>query len=493
MEVTMKRLLLTLSLVLPLVGCSASAPAPAEAPKPPAEIPITSKSPDAIDHFKKGRDFSDNLRSAEATAEYDQALKADPDFALALANRGAANPGPEGLKNLEDASAKASSTSKPEQLLIAAMLSVRRGEFAKADSNWKALVEAVPGDWRAHMGLGIQYFSEEKYDDAIKSLTKATELNANAGPAYNMIGYSHLFQGEAGPAVEALKKYASLAPNEPNAMDSVAEALMANGQFAEAEAEFQKALAASPKFDVAWQGIAYSRFFAGDWKGGQAAVAKAREVAPRPIDRIFADTLGAFGTLAEGKTAEGMKQLEAIAKSPDATPFTSAAIPANGAIVLLETGRSREAVDHANTALKTADSGTLPPGASNNLRRLALGITAAAQTKMGDKAGLAETVAAIQKEATSRPDDPNLQSMLHFAQGAVAAVQKDMKTANTHFAMCSQVDFACQWQAIEINRKAGDKEGANAALARFTKRYVRDPVYLYARSVVTRAAPKQSN
>jgi len=490
----MKRLFLTLSVVLPLVGCSASAPAPAQAPKPPAEVPITSKSPEAIDHFKKGRDFSDNLRPAEATAEYDQALKADPDFALALAARGAANPGPEGLKNLEDAAAKSSSASKPEQLLIAAMLSQRRGEFAKAETDWRQLTEAVPGDWRAHMGLGFQQFTAEKYNEAIQSLTRATELNpSGSGPAYNMIGYSHLFLGDAGPAVEALKKYASLSPNEPNAMDSLAEAMMANGQFTEAEAEFQKALAASPKFDVAWQGIAYSRFFAGDWKGGQAAVAKAREVAARPIDRIVADTLGAFGTLAEGKTAEGMKQLDAIAKSPDATPFTSAAIPANGAIVLLETGRYREAVDRANTVLKTADSGTLPPGASNNLRRLGLGIVAAAQTKMGDKAGLAQTVAAIQKEATARPDDPNWQSMLHFAQGAAAAVQKDMKTANTHFAMCSQVDFACQWQAIEINRKAGDKEGASAALARFTKRYVRDPVYLYARSVVTRGAAKQSN
>ena len=488
----MKRLLLTLGVAIPLVACSSGAPAPAP-DKPPSEVPITSKSTEALDHFKKGRDLSDNLRAAEATQEFDQALKADPDFALALAYRGASNPGPEGLKNLEDASAKASSASKPEQLLIAAMLSTRRGEFAKAEDNWKQLTEAVPGDWRAHMGRGIQYFSQEKYDEAIQSLTKATELNPNAGPAYNMIGYSHLFQGNAGAAVDALKKYASLSPTEPNAMDSVAEALMANGQFAEAEAEFQKAVAASPKFDVAWQGIAYSKFFAGDWKGGQAAVAKAREAAARPVDRSGADFLGAFGTLAEGKTADGLKQLDAIAKGPDATPFIAASVPANRAIVLVETAKYREAIAEAATALKTADSGTIPPGASANLRRLALGVTAAAQARMGDTAALEQTVAAIQKEAAARPDDPNIKSTVHFAQGALAAAQKDMKSADTHFAMCSQQDFGCQWQAVEIDRKAGDKAGADAQLARLTKRYVRDPVYMYARALVTRAAAKRSN
>jgi tetratricopeptide (TPR) repeat protein len=487
----MKRLLLTLGVALPLMACTVSAPS--EPPKSATEVPVTSKSTEAIDHFKKGRDFSDNLRAAEAVQEFDQAIKSDPDFALAIAYRGAATPGPDGLKDLEEASAKASGASKPEQLQIAAMLASRRGEFAKGEDAWKQLTDAVPGDWRAHMGRGIQLFSAQKYDEAIQSLTKATELNPNAGPAYNMIGYSHLFQGDAGPAVEALKKYASVAPNEPNALDSVAEALMANGQFAEAEAEFQKALAASPRFDVAWQGIAYTRFFARDWAGGQAAIAKAREVAARPVDRTSADVLGAFGTLAEGKTADGLKQLDVLAKAEGASPTTAAGVPADRAIVFLETGRYREALAEAATALKSADSGTLPPFPSNNLRLSALGVTASAQARMGNAAGLEQTVAAIQKVADARPDDPNARSLVHFAQGALAASQKDMKAADMHFGLCSQQDFRCHWQAVQIDRKVGNKAGADAALARLTKRYVRDPVYLYARTLVTRAEGKQTN
>src|SRR5260221_711750 len=122
----MKRLLVSLA-ALSLFSCS-SAPAP-EAPKAPAEMPITSKSPEAIDHFKKGRDLYDNQRVVEATAEFNQALKLDPDFALALAYRGGSTFGQGGVTDLEQANAKAASTSKPEQLMIGAMLAGRHSEL----------------------------------------------------------------------------------------------------------------------------------------------------------------------------------------------------------------------------------------------------------------------------------------------------------------------------------------------------------------------------
>ena len=79
----MKRMLISLGVILSFISCS-SAPAPVEQAKPPAEIPITSKSPEAIEHFKKGRDLVDNQRPAEAVLELDQAVKLDPDFALGL-------------------------------------------------------------------------------------------------------------------------------------------------------------------------------------------------------------------------------------------------------------------------------------------------------------------------------------------------------------------------------------------------------------------------
>jgi tetratricopeptide (TPR) repeat protein len=477
----MKRLLLSLGVVLSFLSCS-SAPAPAEQAKPPAEIPITSKSPEAIDHFQKGRDLSDNQRTAEAALELDQAIKLDPDFALALAYRGLAIPGADGLKDLEQASAKAPAASKPEQLLIAALLSGRKSDFTKSTDLWKQLTEAVPGDWRAHMGRGTQLFTLGKYSEALEVMAKATALNPNAGPAYNMIGYAHLLQGEAGPAVEALKKYASLSPTEPNPQDSLGEALMANGQFTESEAAFQKAVSLSPQFGGAWEGVAYTKFFRGDWAGGQAAVAKAYEAASRNPERMTAARLAAYGSLAEGQTAKGLKALDALAKSPDA-PITAATASVDRAGVMVESGRYQDAITEAAKALQAADSGQLPPGATLNVRNLALSVTAAAQGRSGNVAGAEKTVAVLQKQAEARPDDPFAATSLHFAQAMLAVAQKDMKTARTHFEMCIEQDFACHWQALEVSRKAGDKAGADASFARLTKLYVRDPLYVYARTM----------
>ena len=488
----MNRLLSSLT-VLAFVSCSSSAPVPQQQEPKPAEIPITSKSPEAIDHFKRGRDLSDNLRTAEATQELDQAIKLDPDFAQAFAYRGGGDPGPQGLKDLEQASAKASAASKPEQLLIAALLSGRQGDFAKSLDWWKQLTEAVPDDWRAHTGRGAQLFVLQKYSEALDALNKATALNPNAGPAYNMIGYAHLVQGQAGPAVEALRKYVSLAPNEPNPQDSLGEALMANGQFPDGEAAFQQAISLSPRFAVAWEGVAYTKFFRGDWTGGQAAVAKAREAASLPSERLSAARLGAYGKLAEGKTAEGLKEIDLMTKSPDASAVDVALASVDRAGVLIEGGRYRDSIAEAAKALQAADGGLLPAGAAQNIRNVALAATVTAQGRMGDAAGAEKTVASVQKQVDARPDDPFARTTLDFAQGMLAVAQKDMRAARTHFEACLEQDFVCHWQALEASRKAGDKAGADAFLARLTKLYRRVPLYVYARARATAGTARQTN
>jgi tetratricopeptide (TPR) repeat protein len=308
-----------------------------------------------------------------------------------------------------------------------------------------------------------------------------------------MLGYSHLVQGEGAAAVDALKKYASLMPNEPNPQDSLGEALMAQGQFADAEAAFRRALALSPSFVVSWDGVAYTKFFAGDWAGGKEAVAKEREAAPRPADRFTADRLATFALLAEGKAADGLKKIDELGKSPDATPLEVALTPVSRAVVMVETGRARDAVTEAGQAVAMADSGKLTKGGSGTLRVLALSVMASAQGRLGDAAGAEKSSAALEQAAAVEPDNPVLKSAVHFAQGMLAVAKKDLKAARGHFDECSNQDTYCHWQAFELSKKAGDSAGAAASLARLTKIYRRDPVYLYARMTAERSAPKPSN
>lgn len=497
----MKRLLASVGLVA-LVACS-TAQAP-EKSAAPAEVPITSKSPEAIEHLKKALDLGDNMRLTEATAEVNQAIKLDPDFALAIALRGTASPGPRGLADLEQANAKAHATttaptgaqspavSNPERLLIEAALASRRGEFAKSEGLYRQVTTAAPGDWRAYMSLAQQLSSQNKFAEAIEVLNKAVAINPNAGPVYNSLGYAHLAQGETGPAVEALKRYASMNPSEPNPHDSLGEALIASGDFEQAEAEFKKALELSPQFDVAWQGIAYTKFFRRDWAGGKEAMSEGRKAASRPSDRAQFDIATALASMAEGKSADGLKQINAISTSADATTVDMAFVPVYRAMLAVESSRKADAIADADKALALGTTGKLPPGASANLRRWALTIRAAAEGLSADAAGAEKTVAALQKEAAARTDDPAVQSAVHLAQGMLAVAQKDLKGARAHFDQCVAADTYCHWQSFNASRKGADRAGVDTSRVRLAKMYLRDPVYLYARSSVDRVTPKST-
>jgi Flp pilus assembly protein TadD len=495
----MNRLLATLA-VLSAVACS-TAQAPAQAPEAVTpEIPTTSKSPEAIEFFKKGRDLADHVRFGEAAAALSQAIKADPDFALAIAYHGIVTPGPRGLSYLEQANAKAGAApapnsktppvSKAEKLFIAASLAGRRSEFAKAEDLWKQVTEAAPNDWRAFMARGQQLLADEKYSEAIDALNKAIAINEKSGPAYNTLAYAYLAQGDTAPAVEALKRYASLSPNEPNTHDSLGEALMASGDLAGAEAEFKQATTMSPSFHVADEGVAYTKFFRGDWAGGKEALTAARAAAMRPADRAQVDTFSGFASLAQGNVADGLKQLNALLMSPDASIVNQAFVPVYRAMVAIDGAKYADALRDSDKAMTLGSEGKLPLDASGELRRWALTTRAAAEGLSG-AAGVDKTVQALQKEAAARPDDPQLRSAVHFGLGMQAVAKKDMKAAAAHFEQCARNDSYCQLGAFTASRKANDRAGMDAARARLAKNYIRDPIYLYARSTADRLTPGQ--
>src|SRR5687767_8754774 len=70
---TMKTHALLAASLLALTACSsqpAATPAAQAAPLGAAAITATSTSPQAVEHFKKGQELFDNLRTTEAAAEF---------------------------------------------------------------------------------------------------------------------------------------------------------------------------------------------------------------------------------------------------------------------------------------------------------------------------------------------------------------------------------------------------------------------------------------
>jgi tetratricopeptide (TPR) repeat protein len=469
------------------LGAACSSPPPSaaatqQAAASTATITMTSKSPESVAHLQKGEALLDNLRIVEASLELTEALKLDPNFALAHDYHGQTTAGPEGLKEMETAADAAKNLPEGERSLIEGDLAVRRGENAAARRSFMRLIEVAPAYWRGHFALGTVLLNQEQYADAVQALKKATELNADAGAAQNQLGYAALRQGDTDGAIAALTQYARLLPQEPNPQDSLGEALTAAGRFKEAEAAFQKALELSPQFWNAHEGIAYARFYAGDWKGGREALAKAKAAASRRTDKLSVDDEMAGVAMAQRNTAEALKILDAEEKTEGAQLSDVAFVPVRRAQLLIIAGRGADALAPIAVALKNADSGQLPPAFTRNLRREALKARVMAEARAGDKAAAEKTSAELDQAAATRAEDIAAQTAMHFGKGQLAMASGDAATARTHFDQCSVQDQLCMWQAVIAAEKAGDKPGAASARERFLKVYLRDPTHLVVRS-----------
>jgi tetratricopeptide (TPR) repeat protein len=480
----MKNHALLAASLLVLIACSSPSATPAAQAPPPtaAVITATSKSPEAVQHFKKGQELFDNLRTTEAAAEFNRALELDGQFILAHAYHGLSTPGPDGLKELEAAAAAAGSLPEPERVLIEAAAATRRGEQDKATAAFVRLTQLAPGDWRAHYSLGQQLLNNQKYADAASALKKATSLNANAGGAQNMLGYVALRQGDTEGAIAAFEQYVRIMPQEPNPQDSLGEALLAAGRFKESEAAFQKALELSPGFWTAHQGIAYARLYAGDWTGGRDALGKAKAAATERTDKISVDDELAAVAMAQHDPAAALRILDGIEKTAGAQASDIAFVPLRRAFLMIDAGRSREALAQIAIVLKTAESGQVGAGLSRSLRRQALVARIAAETQMKDVAAATRTAAELDAAAGADAGSPLAQSAMHYGRGMLALAQGDAPGARAHFDGCSAEDARCKWQGVVTAEKAGDKAGADTARAQLLKIYGRDPLALVVRS-----------
>jgi Flp pilus assembly protein TadD len=482
----MKTLLFVFCTAL-LAGCGsqpASEPASAS-PVPLATMTFTSKSPEAIAHMQKGEVLADNQRQDEARAEFAEALKLDPDFAAARAALGQSTPGPEGLKEIE-AAADSKDISEPERLMIEGVLAGRRGETSAAIDSMRRLTQVVPGWARGHLTLGSMLLNQrDDLDGALASLSKATQVDPNYGPAQNMLGYTALAQGDTEKAIVAFNEYVRILPQEPNPQDSLGEALLAAGRFKEAEAAFQKALELSPQFSTSHEGIAFARFYAGDWAGGRDALSKAKAGATQRQDKVGLDVTAAAAALAQGKTADALQILDGTAKIESLQADDHTFIAVRRAQVLVMSGRAREALVPIAAAIKTIDSGVLPPGAARFLRRQALVVRVAAEAQVKDVAAVKKTSAELDMEANATPGIAPIQSAMHFGRGLLAVASGDAAGARAHFDQCSRIDEWCKWEGVLAADKAGDKAGATAARDTLLKLYLRNPTHLIVRSRLT--------
>ena len=83
----------------------------------------------------------------------------------------------------------------------------------------------------------------------------------------------------------------------------------------------------------------------------------ARSAALRPADRNNPDRIAALAALGDGKMAEGMKELDGIERSSDASPVDKAFVPIYRAITLVDASQYRAGLTQIAKVMQLVDGG----------------------------------------------------------------------------------------------------------------------------------------
>jgi tetratricopeptide (TPR) repeat protein len=457
------------------------------APPEGAQVPVTTASAEARALFMKGRDDADNTRESEAIDRFREAIKLDPKFALAYAYLGYYQQGPEGETSMQNALAQSRTLPEAERLLVEELAALRAGDNEKARTLAARVVQLSPFDWHAQLDLGNRLFTEHRYAEAEQAFGKAAAFGPAAAVVFNQLGYLYLVQRRFDPAVTEFKKYAELRPNEPNTFDSIGEGLMAVGKLDEAEKSFRKA--AEMKFSFAWGGVAETRFLRGDWAGGMEALAKSREAAVLPGDKLDVDGMAFWATLAQHQIDDALARADALEKEAKDRGLDDqlAASSAYRSAALLDAGKSKEALEELGKTTKALDKASSSTRSMLPVRRLLLVLRALAEARQGKAPEAEKTAAELSDLAKKAPAQADYDSLVPFGKGAAALARGERREAIARFRDCQTEDLLCRRELLLLQELAGDAAGAAATTAELLKVNLRDPMYVYVRSKI---APK---
>jgi tetratricopeptide (TPR) repeat protein len=429
------------------------------------KIPITTASDEARGLFIEARDLAEKLRAQDARPVYDQAIAADPTFAIAYYGRAlAAATNADFFANLEKAMANVDQASEGEQLLIRALDAGVRGEPDEQLQILQQLVETHPNDERAHNALGGAYTGRQEFEKGIAEFERAIEIDPEFSASYNNLGYAQRAVGNYAAAEEAFKRYIDLIPDDPNPHDSYAELLMKMGRHDESIAEYRAALAADPEFTFSYVGIATNQTLMGQGDAARTTLQELYDKAPDSGVRRQALINKASSYLHEGNTDAAMAALgeaHVIAQGENDWLAVSGDHQLMGDVQLFA-GNADEAATHYAQALESGEQADVPEGVKAGIRKNDQFNKARVAIAKGDIAA-AETAAAAYHEAAETPFEVWQD---HELMGRIALAKGDAATALTHFEASNQQNPEVLYAIAEAQKAAGDAAAAREAAER---------------------------
>ena len=212
----------------------------------------------AYDLYLRGRNSMrghDNKTIQSALEYFDQALKADPKFALAYTG-------------VADASLRMNSIKKDSFWTQKALAAAQQAE---------QLNDKLP---EVHATLGSVYRATGKYSEAVAELGRALLLAPNSDEFYRRLGDVHLDSGNDGKALDAYQKAVQINPYFWRNYNALGRAYAHRADYPNALQAFQQVAVLEPDIDVGFENVGNMYLQQGKYQESIPYFQKALQIEP---------------------------------------------------------------------------------------------------------------------------------------------------------------------------------------------------------------------
>lgn len=426
------------------------------------KVPVTTSSEQALALYDEAQALIDDLHFTEARPILEQAVAADPGFAMAyVLMLGTAQTAADFFIAIENAQANTEGSSAGEQLIIRSVAAGARNDQAAQLTALKDLLTMHPGDERTHNRLANYYAAQQEFENALMHYGHAIAINPEFATAYNSMGYAHRSNDDLESAREAFKKYVELIPDEANPHDSYAELLMEIGQYEDSIENYRKALAIDRNFAASYVGISINESLRGDEAAALESAAQMLSVARTPGEKRGALRQSVISHLFAGNTDAAIAACNedfAVASSQGDSAGMGDVREYMGDI-MVATGDGTKALEYYESALGYRQESEINEANKAQAERTHLYKSALANMVNDDYDGAVALTAQFTR-AVESAGTAFERRRVHALEGYLALIREDNETAVTELAQANNLNpVVLYWSAV-ANRNAGNLETA---------------------------------
>jgi tetratricopeptide (TPR) repeat protein len=448
-------------------GGSARAQESAPAASATNTLPVTTQSTLAAKAYEMGLvQREDRLFVDEGLEFFRQAVKADPQFALAHAALGYFTADPKEAKDESALAVKYLENASPdEQLLIRWMNGTKNGETVEAISAMNDLLAKYPTDKRlANMAAEWLCANQGAFEHGEAILVRLLKSDPQYYPATNNLAYCYALSGQPQLAPPLMEQYVAALPNEPNPQDSYGEIMRMLGDYPAALEHYQNALKIDPRFNASQVGVATTYALMGEEPRARAQYLVAIKGTKERSTQIGYRILWAMTYYRENKPRLAREAFEKVDTEAHQAGLTVQEAEIHRAMALFNPDplSALKDLDEAREDLSDTRKSNVLPGDRDNELALILQARAFIAVNAGKTDAALATEKLLENMARTSRSTP-VQEAYHSANGAVLFAQGDYAGAIAELQEDPQNPLSLQL-LTEAQTKAGQTADARKTL-----------------------------